>query len=387
MSSIQTPARRTPSGHVSSGAKAFYDAHLKFGATPPASLVAAVAKAKAANVQRRAQGSVVASPINSQDVAYDAPVSIGTPAQSFSLDFDTGSSDLWVFSSATPSNERNGQNIYTPARSSSAKKLSGSTWKISYGDGSSSSGSVYQDTVTIGGLTARAQAVEAASQVSQSFTQESLTDGLVGLAFSSINTVSPRKQTTFFDTVQSSLASPLFTADLKHQAPGTYNFGFIDKSLFTGSIAYTPVDNSQGFWGFTSPGYQVGNNGFQQASVSGIADTGTTLLLLPDNVVSDYYSNVSGAQNDESAGGFTFPCDAAAPDFSFAVNDQGASITIPGALMNLGDAGNGACFGGLQSSGSIGTNIYGDVALKAAFVVFDAGSDGQPQLGWASKNL
>lgn len=103
--------------------------------------------------------------------------------------------------------------------------------------------------------------------------------------------------------------------------------------------------------------------------------------------MSDYYSNISGAQNDQTAGGYTFPCDASAPDFSFAVNDDNATITIPGSLMSLGDSGTGACFGGLQSSGSVGTNIYGDVALKAAFVVFDAGSDGQPQLGWASKNL
>ncbi|KAH7034513.1 putative endothiapepsin precursor [Microdochium trichocladiopsis] len=376
MSSIKT-ARKVDSNAAGHGARAFYNAHLKFGATPPDALVAAVAK-----------GSVVTTPINSEDEAYDAPVSIGTPAQPFNLDFDTGSSDLWVFSSLTPSNERNGQNIYTASRSSTAKQLSGESWKISYGDGSSSSGLVYSDVVTIGGLTAAGQAVEAASRVSQSFTSESATDGLVGLAFSSINTVSPDQQTTFFDTVKPSLASPVFTADLKHQAPGTYNFGFIDKSAFTGSITYTPVDNSQGFWGFTSTGFQVGNNDFQQESITGIADTGTTLLLLPDDVVNAYYSSVNNAQNDQSAGGFTVPCDTSLPDFSFGVGNNGAMITIPGSLMNLGPSGSGnSCFGGLQSSGTIGTNIFGDVALKAAFVVFDSGSQGQPQLGWASKNL
>ncbi|KAH7303680.1 aspartic peptidase domain-containing protein [Stachybotrys elegans] len=242
MSSIKT-ARKVDSNALGHGARAFYNAHLKFGATPPDALVAAVAKVKAANVERRDQGSVVTTLINSEDEAYDAPVSIGTPAQPLNLDFDTGSSDLWVFSSSTPFSERNGQNIYTPSESSTAKKLSGESWKISYGDGSSSSGFAFSDVVTIGGLTATGQAVEAASRVSQSFTSESATDGLVGLAFSSINTVRPNQQTTFFDTVKPSLASPVFTADLKHQAPGTYNFGFIDTSAFTGSITYTSVDN------------------------------------------------------------------------------------------------------------------------------------------------
>lgn len=381
--SIKT-ARKVHRNHVYHGAQAFYKAHLKYGAKPPAHLVAAVRKSKAT----KDQGSVVTSPIDSEDEAYDAPVSIGTPAQKFNLDFDTGSSDLWVFSTLTPSSEVSGQSTYNPTASSSAKQLKGVSWKISYGDGSSSSGKVYSDKVTIGGLTVTGQAVEAASTVSQSFTQESATDGLVGLAFSSINTVTPNQAKTFFDNATPQLASPLFTADLKHQARGTYNFGFIDNSAFTGEITYTPVDNSQGFWGWTSPGYKVGNGDFQQESITGIADTGTTLLLLPDSVVNAYYEGVSGAKNDQEAGGFTFPSDATLPDFSFGVGDNGQTITIPGSLMNLGPSGSSnRSYGGLQSSSSIGTNIFGDVALKAAFVVFDASSDGSPRLGWASKTL
>lgn len=70
--------------------------------------------------------------------------------------------------------------------------------------------------------------------------------------------VSPKPQTTFFDTVKSSLDKPLFAVTLKHQAPGSYDFGFIDVQKYTGQIAYTPVDSSQGFWSFTASGYSVG---------------------------------------------------------------------------------------------------------------------------------
>lgn len=40
------------------------------------------------------------------------------------------------------------------------------------------------------------------------------------------------------------------------------------------------------------------------------------------------------------------------------------------------------CYGGIQSSADIGINIFGDVALKAAYVVFNGET---PSLGWAQK--
>lgn len=284
---------------------------------------------------------------------------------------------------ATTTNRVNGQTVFNPSKSSTAKKLSGATWSISYGDGSSSSGDVYTDTVTIGGLTVSSQAVELAQTVSSSFTQDSVIDGLVGLAFSSLNTVEPTAQKTFFDNAKASLDSPVFTADLGYHAPGTYNFGFIDDSAYTGSITYTSVSTSQGFWEFTSTGYAVGTGSFVSTSLDGIADTGTTLLYLPASVVKAYWSKVSGAVNNNSVGGYVFPCSATLPDFTFGVGS--ARIVIPGEYMDFGaiSTGSSSCFGGLQSSADLGINIFGDVALKAAFVVFDGSST--PRLGWASK--
>lgn len=177
-------------------------------------------------------------------------------------------SSSWVFSNETPSSERGNHAIYKP--SSTAKKLNGYTWSISYGDGSSAGGDVYQDSVSVGGVNASNQAVEAATKVSSEFTQEP-GDGLLGLAFSSINTVKPKPQTTFFDTVKSSLAKPLFAVTLKHNEPGSYDFGYIDSSKYKGSIQYTQVDNSQGFWQFTADGYSIGGSSGSGGSISGIA--------------------------------------------------------------------------------------------------------------------
>jgi hypothetical protein len=85
-----------------------------------------------------------------------------------------------------------GHTIYNPAHSSTAKKAAG-TWNISYGDGSSASGNVYNDTITVADVVIQNQAVELAEKLSSSFLQDGGNDGLLGLAWPSINTVSPHQ--------------------------------------------------------------------------------------------------------------------------------------------------------------------------------------------------
>lgn len=79
-----------------------------------------------------------------------------------------------------------------------------------------------------------------------------------------------------------------------------------------------------------------------------------------------------------------YPCSATPPSFTFGVGS--ARITIPGEYIDFGpiSTGSSSCFGGIQSSAGIGINIFGDVALKAAFVVFDGAST--PRLGWAARS-
>lgn len=209
---------QVPNKHYKfNGAYSIYKTYLKFGAPVPDYLQAAVANFTAGHAIKRATGSASATPIDSYDDAYITPVSIGTPAQVLNLDFDTGSSDLWVFSTLLASSSVKGQTVYNPSKSTTASKVSGGTWSISYGDGSSSSGVIYKDKVTIGGLTVASQGVEAASTVSSSFSDDPNIDGLVGLGFDSLNSASPA-QKTWFTNVKPQLTSPVFTADLKHTA-------------------------------------------------------------------------------------------------------------------------------------------------------------------------
>ncbi|KAI7348256.1 aspartic protease pepB [Hortaea werneckii] len=347
-----------------------YEKYARIGAQAPEDV-----KLAAAAVQ---SGSVKANP-EAYDISYLSPVQIG--GQTLMLDFDTGSADLWAFSTETPSSQSTGHTRYNPSVSGTRK--AGYTWQIQYGDNSGASGDVYSDKVVVGGVTATSQAVEAATSVSAQFTQDTDNDGLLGLAFSSINTVEPRQQTTFFDTVKNSLAQKLFTADLKKGAAGTYDFGYIDSSKYSGEIYYTPVNNANGFWQFTAGGYSIGSGRSTSGSVgTAIADTGTTLLYLPNSIVNAYYSQVSGASYNSQQAGYIFPCSANLPDFNVAIG--GHTFTVPGSYINYAPLSSTTCFGGIQSDSGIGFSIFGDIFLKSVFVVFDQ-TQSSPRLGFAAQ--
>lgn len=94
----------------------------------------------------------------------------------------------WVFSTQLSQQTIGQHNAYDVTKSQTATPMQGATWMISYGDGSGAAGNVVTDTVNIGGATVTKQAVEMATALSQSFVQDTNNDGLVGLAFSKLNT-------------------------------------------------------------------------------------------------------------------------------------------------------------------------------------------------------
>jgi len=329
------------------------------------------------------------------DLEYVVPVTVGTPGETLNLDFDTGSADLWVWSTLLKTTTANSgsHTIYDPTKSSTAKKETGLTWNISYGDGSSASGSVYSDTVTLGGsLSVPNQAVEAASKLSSAFLTSTGSDGLLGLAFPTINTVSPTQAATPVENMisQNLIAQPLFTVKLdKEDSKGFYTFGYIDNTVLPSSstITYADIDSSNGFWEFQSPELVV--NGKAVARASGntaIADTGTTLILLDDAAVQAIYSTIPGAKLDNTQGGWTIPSSSTSslPTIGFSV--AGTVYNIAGEDLLFADGGNGTYFGAIQSRGQNPQDILGDVFLKRVYAIFDQ-TTGSPRIGFGQRAL
>ncbi|KAI9649977.1 hypothetical protein NHQ30_002566 [Ciborinia camelliae] len=385
---------RTPGA----GTRALIKAYNKHSMALPASLVDALnsdanpafpagnSKAKAANGITTAKAAaasggggartgIVAAIPESGDTEYLSKVNIG--GQDIMMDFDSGSSDLWCFSTQLPTASQSGHQNFDPTKSKSFKMLQGAKWSISYGDGSGAAGNVGTDTVNIGGATVTGQAVEMATAVSASFVSDTQSNGLVGLAFSKLNTVKPTQQKTFFDNaIAQGLAQPVFTADLRHASAGSYEFGNIDTSKFNGSLSWAAVNTTQGFWQFSSTKFSVG--GGQQTAVpngQAIADTGTTLMLADANIVNGYYSKVQGAVNNKTVGGVTFPCSAKLPDLQVDVGGSYMAV-VRGDDINYApvDATGKTCFGGLQATPQ-SLQIYGDIMFKSQFVVFNGGNN------------
>ncbi|XWW97564.1 hypothetical protein V2A60_005548 [Cordyceps javanica] len=303
------------------------------------------------------------------DSEYVLPVDLGTPPQTLPLNLDTGSADLWVFFTGSPQQELKGQKLYRPENSRTSRSLPGEHWKIKYGDNSTAGGSVYVDRAAIGPLGFDKQAIQVAETVSVEIASDSFFSGILGMASSSANTVSPTRQSTFLDNIKSSLAEQVFTANLQKGIPGNYNFGYINKSEYIGDIAYTPIDTNAPYWKIRLSGYQLGQDSFQSEGIVGIVDTGTTLMMFPQHVVDEYYGKLPGSYFEKQTGTMMFPCNLTLPDFVFGVGDYRGHI--PGHYLNYMQRDERYCYGGLQSAANLPFCVFGDILLKAQFVVFD----------------
>lgn len=218
---------------------------------------------------------------------------------------------------------------------------------------------------------------------------DTVLSGLLGLAYNQPSQVHPAAPTVL-DLLTPLLDAPVFTVDLHWHANGLYEFGRIDSTKYTGDLLYTPLVNDSKYWEFTFTGFNVGGSIYWlESQWPAIVDTGTTLILLQDDLVKLYYDNATdvGAAYNATVDGYTFPCDAALPDLHMGF-DNGYYASIPGKYLNYTDMAElgqpGVCYGGLQSVGALPFSILGDVFLKTVYAVFDIGNG---RVGLADKEL
>ena len=234
-----------------------------------------------------------------------------------------------------PEEERGSHNLYDPSKSSTHTAVNDMTFNLKYGDNTSLSGSVAKERVQIGGLIVDGQTIELPSSMSSGISSDS-SDGIIGLGFQSLNSIQPSPQPTWFENVMWELVDKLFTVNLKAGKAGYYKFGKIDNTAFKdGTLWYSKVDNSGGYWGFDSSRYAVGSGNIQTNSNSNskaIGDTGSSLFFVNPAVFDAYYANVNGKTTDNATQMTTYPCSETLPDFHVALGDQMA--TIPGFMLN-----------------------------------------------------
>ncbi|CEG73417.1 Putative Rhizopuspepsin 4 [Rhizopus microsporus] len=311
-------------------------------------------------------GGAVPVTDSGNDVEYYGIVKVGTPGVELKLDFDTGSSDLW-FASTLCSDCGSSQTRYNPSKSSTYQK-DGRPWSIQYGDGSTSSGVLGIDTVELGGLTIKKQTIELAKTESDTFASGEI-DGLLGLAFDSITTVQGVKTPVDNLISQGLISSPIFGVFLgkaSNGGGGEYIFGGYDSSKIKGELTTVPIDNSQGFWGITVDGSSVGGQSVTN-SFSAILDTGTTLLVFPNDVASQIAEAYNAQDNGD--GTYTIDCDTSnLQPLTFSIG--GAEFEVPSDSIIFEQDGSN-CIAGFSYGDLGGLSILGDVFLKNNYVIFN----------------
>ncbi|KAG8948334.1 Type I transmembrane sorting receptor [Tulasnella sp. 424] len=310
------------------------------------------------------------------DEYYYGPLSIGTPDQPSTVDFDTGSSDLWL-----PLSTCSGcTGPLFDSSSSSTYKSTSTPFTIQYEDGSSATGEVASDKVTVAGLSVADQGFGAVTSETGNFLQ-SKSAGLMGLGFPA-NAQSGA--TPFFINLvnQKSLASNVFSFYMSRNGGDGSElcFGCTNSAKYTGSISYYPLDRmttggTQYYWNILSEGVSY-NGGLASVPFSAVIDSGTTLIYIPTLAAEMLYAQIPGAKDASStlgAGFYTYPCDMDLAPIAIAFG-MGTKHAINPKDFNLGavESGSSSCVGGIVGA-DIGSNlaIVGDEFMKNWYSVFD----------------
>lgn len=307
------------------------------------------------------------------NMQYLGPVSIGSPAQDFTVVYDTGSSNLWVEASTCSGNGCNAPQKFDTSASSTWKS-SDEPLSIQYGSGSID-GSEGTDTVTFANLTVANQGV---GVITSATGMSGPMDGILGLAFKSI------AQDGALPVVphlyqQGLISKEVFGVFLGNDTKGEITLGGVDQARFSGEINYVQLSAEEWFL-FNLDSSSVNGQTLPKGSfgsMAAIADTGTSLLVMPAATFTAFRKQVPAATYNGQAGLYTVPCNAVEglPDLVFVIGGNTFTLTGDDYIVRLADGpGNTLCAVGIMSmqSSPFGPQfILGDVFLRKYYSVFD----------------
>ncbi|KAG8920159.1 Type I transmembrane sorting receptor [Tulasnella sp. 417] len=321
------------------------------------------------------------------DAVYFGALSVGTPPQQTTIDFDTGSADLLI---PTENCSGCGTPLFNTAQSSTFQ-ASSQPFNIQYGDGSQAFGTLASDTVTVAGLTVQNQVFAAITQESGSFTAGGVFAGLMGMAFPSL---AKSQATPFFFNLaqQGALTSNLFSFYLARgdNTGSELCIGCTDSTKYTGNVNYYNLDASetqgvQVYWSIAADAITVNGQTATQG-LSCVMDTGTTAIYVPTSFAQSIYASIPGATPapELGDGSYAYPCGSQIPEIAFVFGGQ--SYAIDSNDFNLGPATSDGslCIGAIMGLDQ-GVNFatVGDAFLKNWYSIYDAGGN---RVGLAKSN-
>ena len=373
-------------------------------------------------------------------------MTVGTPGQKFSVQLDTGSSDIWIPSidsdACTEAPDACQQfGGFDDTRSSTFVDVAEGQFQISYEDNSAISGDYINDTLTIGNSVIKQMTMGLALQATRPF-------GIMGIGYNADEAIASQQPSAIYPNIISQLKNQGYIDTLAYSlwlndpssTTGSILFGGIDTAKFHDPMIVLPIQPSTGgssdassdsssdpsvdsgdgsSGGFSDASSDTsnaaytdftvalssivvtdaaGNQAYSQSSLAlpAILDSGTTATYIPDDLLNPILSGV-GASNDPDFGQ-TLPCALAASKatFSFSFGGNGGpTIQVPfrefvtniylesGHQPHYPHGGGTVCGFGILSSGT-GPILFGDTFLRSAYVVYDLSNN---QIGMANTNF
>lgn len=337
----------------------------------------------------RKRQKVVQETLDNELTLYYANISLGTPAQKIQVSVDTGSSDLWVNSASSSlcsSRQNQCQGGTYSQSSSSTSNTVNNNFNISYVDGSGAVGSYVSDTLGFAGVTLNNFQFGVGKQSSS-------TMGVLGIGYAAIEVQVNRAGGNAYPNLPlalrdaghiNSAAYSLWLNDLE-ASTGSVLFGGVNSGKYQGSLVTVPVLGDRGVFfelAVALSGVQFGGKnmaGNNELPIAVVLDSGTSLIYLPDDIVSNIYNSVNVVLDQGTAYGY---CEDANSNKQLSFTFSGKTINIP---MNelyipVGSNSQGqpatfsngkqACIFGVAPSGG-STPLLGDTFLRSAYVVYD----------------
>lgn len=302
-------------------------------------------------------------PINDYtDTQYLAEVKLGNPPQSFNIVPDTGSSNLWVYSSSCWfSAACYLHSTYKSTKSSSHEK-DGKSFSIQYGSGGVS-GSWSLDTTNFGALSASKFSVgEVTSASGMAFIVGHM-DGILGLGY---DTISVDHRPVFIQ--QANTSDHSFSFYLSHvDKPSYLIIPGTDNTLYTGDLVYHDVIE-QKYWSLNMTDIKVGGKQIPGAAgYKGVIDSGTSLIVGSSTLVDPIIAEIGTV--DQTCADIS-----GKPDVTISFNGVDYTLTPEDYIVKVSTfAGTGCVLGIMSSQFPDGFNylIVGDVFMRKYYTHFD----------------
>lgn len=217
---------------------------------------------------------------------YFVDVSVGTPAQTFTVVPDTGSSNLWIYSSKCSALVCLYHSRYDASKSSTYK-ANGEKFGITYGSGSIS-GTVSQDVSSLGDSNAPMNFGEIYSASGLAFYASQMS-GILGLAY---DTISVDHLPTFVDSSNQQDKSFAFMLNSNPEESYMTLPGYDVEAVGSNQFQFHDVIEKK-YYSLNLTGLRQGSTHIPADNFKAVIDSGTSVLVGPNTLVNPLIQGIT----------------------------------------------------------------------------------------------